>query len=40
MLAEMDSNPSNTYTLPRNKGLLIINVRSNKGKQFLKVLTK
>ena len=40
MLAEMDSNPSNMYTFPRNKGLLIINVRSNKGKQFLKVLTK
>ena len=40
MLAEMDSNPSNMYALPRNKGLLIIKVRSNKGKQFLKVLTK
>ena len=40
MLAEMDSNPSHTYALPRNKGLLIIDVRSNKGKQFLKVLTK
>ena len=40
MLAEMDSNPSHTYALPRNKGLLVINVRSNKGKQFLKVLTK
>ena len=40
MLAEMNSNPSNTYALPRNKGLLIINVRSNKGKQFLKVVTK
>lgn len=40
MLAEMDSNPLHTYALPRNKGLLVINVRSNKGKQFLKVLTK
>ena len=40
MLAEMNSNPSHMYALPRNKGLLIINVRSNKGKQFLKVLTK
>ena len=40
LLAEMNSNPSNTYALPRNKGLLIINVRSNKGKQFLKVTTK
>ena len=40
MLAEMDSNPSHTYALPRNKGLLVINIRSNKGKQFLKVLTK
>lgn len=40
MLAEMNSNPSNTYALPRNKGLLIIKVRSNKGKQFFKVLTK
>ena len=40
LLAEMNSNPSNTYVLPRNKGLLIINVRSNKGKQFLKVMTK
>ena len=40
MLAEMDSNPSHTYALPRNKGLLIINVRSSKGKQFFKVLTK
>jgi hypothetical protein len=40
MLAEMNSNPSHMYALPRNKGLLIINVRSNKGKQFLKVLAK
>lgn len=40
MLAEMNSNPSHTYALPRNKGLLIINVRSNKGKQFIKVVTK
>lgn len=40
MLAEMDSNPSHTYALPRNKGLLVINVRSSKGKQFFKVLTK
>ena len=38
MLAEMNSNPSNTYALPRNKGLLIIKVRSNKGKQFIKVV--
>jgi len=38
MLAEMNSNPSNTYTLPRNKGLLIIKVRSNKGKQLIKVV--
>ena len=40
MLAEMNNNPSHMYALPRNKGLLIINVRSNKGKQFIKVLTK
>ena len=40
MLAEMNSNPSHTYALPRNKGLLIIDVRSNKGKKFLKVVTK
>ena len=40
MLAEMESNPSHTYALPRNKGLLIVSVRSNKGKQFLKVMTK
>ena len=40
MLAEMNSNPSNTYALPRNKGLLIIKVRSNKGKQFIKVVKK
>ena len=40
MLAEMESNPSNMYALPRNKGLLIVSVRSNKGKQFLKVMTK
>ena len=40
VLAEMNSNPSHTYALPRNKGLLIINVRSNKGKHFLKVVTK
>ena len=40
MLAEMNSNQSHMYSLPRNKGLLIINVRSNKGKQFIKVLTK
>ena len=40
MLAEMDSNPSNTYALPRNKGLLIIKVRSNKGKQLIKVVKK
>ena len=40
MLAEMNSNPSHMYALPRNKGLLIINVRSNKGKQFIKVVTK
>ena len=40
MLAEMNSNPSHMYALPRNKGLMIINVRSNKGKQFIKVVTK
>ena len=40
MLTEMNSNPSNTYALPRNKGLLIIKVRSNKGKQFIKVVKK
>ena len=40
MLAEMNSNPSHMYALPRNRGLLIINVRSNKGKQFIKVVTK
>ena len=40
MLAEMESNPSHTYALPGNKGLLIVSVRSNKGKQFLKVMTK
>ena len=38
MLAEMSSNPSHTYALPRNKGLLIIDVRSNKGKKFIKVV--
>ena len=40
MLTEMKSNPSHTYALPGNKGLLIVSVRSNKGKQFLKVMTK
>ena len=40
MLAEMESNPSHMYALPRNKGLLIIGVRSNKGNQFLKVMAK
>ena len=40
MLAEMNSNPSNTYALPRNKGLMIVKVRSNKGNQFLKVMAK
>ena len=40
MLAEMNSNPSHTYALPRNKGLLIIDVRSNNGKKFFKVVTK
>lgn len=40
MLAEMQSNPSHMYALPRNKGLLIIGVRSNKGNQFLKVMSK
>ena len=40
MLTEMKSNPSHTYALPGNKGLLIVSLRSNKGKQFLKVMTK
>ena len=40
MLTEMKSNPSHTYALPGNKGLLIVSIRSNKGKQFLKVMTK
>ena len=40
MLAEMESNPSNMYALPRNKGLLIIGVRSNKGNQFLKAMIR
>ncbi len=40
MLAKMNSNPSHTYALPVNKGLLIVSIRSNKGKQFLKVMTK
>lgn len=40
MLAEMESNPSHMYALPRNKGLLIVGVRSNKGNQFLKVMSK
>jgi hypothetical protein len=40
MLAEMESNPSNMYALPRNKGLLIIGVRSNKGNQFLKTMIR
>ena len=40
MLAEMRSNPSHTYALPRNKGLLIVSIRSGKGKQILKVMTK
>ena len=40
MLAEMNSNPSNTYALPRNKGLMIVKVRSNKGNKVLKVMAK
>ena len=40
MLAEMNSNPSHTYVLPRRKGLLIIGVRSDKDEQFIKVVTK
>ena len=40
MLAEMNSNPSHTYALPRRKGLLIIGVRSDKDEQFIKVVTK
>jgi hypothetical protein len=40
MLMQMNSNPSHTYALPRNKGLLIIDVRSNKGKKFIKVVTE
>ena len=40
MLAEMNSNPSNTYALPRNKGLMIVKVRSNKGNKILKVMAK
>lgn len=40
MLAEMNSNPSHMYALPRHKGLLIIDVRSNKGKKVIKAVTK
>ena len=40
MLSEMRSNPAHYYTLPRSKGLLIVSIRSNKGKQFLKVMSK
>ena len=40
MLAEMNSNPSHTYVLPRRKGLLIIGVRSDKDERFIKVVTK
>ena len=40
MLAEMESNPSHMYALPRNRGLLIIGVRSNKGNQFLKAMIR
>ena len=40
MLAEMNSNPSHMYALPRHKGLLIIGVRSNKGKKVIKAVTK
>jgi hypothetical protein len=39
VLTEMNSNPSHTYALPRNNGLLIVSVRSNNGKQFFKVMT-
>lgn len=39
VLTEMNSNPTHTYALPRNKGLLIVSVRSNNGKQFFKVMT-
>ena len=40
MLAEMNSNPSHRYVLPRRKGLLIIGVRSDKDERFIKVVTK
>ena len=40
MLAEMESNPSHMYALPRNKGLLIVGVRSSKGNQFFKAMIK
>ena len=40
MLAEMSSNPSHTYALPRHKGLLIIDVHSNKSKRVIKAVTK
>ena len=40
MLAEMNSNPSNTFALPRNKGLMIVKVRSSKGNKILKVMAK
>ncbi|MBO7069421.1 MAG: hypothetical protein J6W52_12250 [Bacteroidaceae bacterium] len=40
VLTEMRSNPSHTYTLPRNNGILIIEVQSKEGSQKIKVKTK
>ena len=36
VLAEMKSNPSNTYVLPRNNNLMIIGVRTENGQKFIK----
>lgn len=39
VLSDMDSNPSNIYTLPTNNGLLIISVRTKEETKTLKIRT-